>query len=473
MRFDPMLKAPLSLSLSLSVSLLVLGACGDDDAATAASSGAGGATATSGPTTTSTGSGTGVGTGTATSGPGGAGGASGTGGNAEGGMGGEGGGQEVPEDADYYVSVEGDDENPGTIDAPFATLEAADAVVAPGDLVYVREGIHATPARLEASGADGAPVRWEGYPGESVVLRGPGRESAYEPQILAAGDWLEVRRLIIEDAASYGVLVVGDDVHLDRLTVRESGRVGVLFFETSRGSITSSLVFGSYDKYDSDGSPSHGQDGDGIAFAASDGGLIDRCVSWGNSDDGYDLWMSTNSRVQRSIAFGNGVDRWGDDAFEGNGNGFKLGGPGSMNVSASRNISFDNVSRGFDSNGAANSPVTHCTSARDNWGFTNRDGTNAWTNNVALDASSGGVQENQDVPRSNAWDLGIAVTAAHFVTTTAPPVSPDDTSGPVLAAFEASGFMVPAAGSPLVDAGEDLGDPFNGAAPDLGAREAP
>lgn len=405
-----------------------------------------------------------------TGGIGGVGASSGTNGH---GAGGAGGGQETPEDASYYVSVDGDDDNPGTIDAPFATLEAADAVVVAGDLVYLREGIHTTPAELRASGADGAPIRWEGYPGETVVLRGPGRESPHEPQILAAGDWIEVRRLIIEDAASYGVLVVGDDVHLDRLTVRQSGRVGVLFYETSRGSITSSLVFGSYDKYDSDGSESHGQDGDGIAFAGSDGGLVDHCVSWGNSDDGFDFWMSTNSRVQRSIAFANGVDRWDDAAFEGNGNGFKLGGPGSMNVVASHNISFDNESRGFDSNGAVSSPVTHCTSARDNWGFSNRDSSNAWTHNVALESSSGAVQDNQDVARSNAWDLGIDVTAEDFVTTTAPSVSPDDVSGPVLAAFDASGFLLPAPGSPLIDAGEDLGEPFNGDAPDLGAREAP
>src|SRR5690606_18638554 len=68
----------------------------------------------------------------------------------------------------------------------------------------------------------------------------------------------------------------------------------------------------------------------------------------------------------------------------------------------------------------------------------------------------------------NTWDLGITPSNAHFVSVSADdftqPRKPDG-SLPVL------DFMRLSQGSPMVDAGIDVGLPFVGSAPDLGAYE--
>ena len=42
----------------------------------------------------------------------------------------------------YYISPTGDDNNPGTKDAPFKTLMRAQAAASAGDVVYIRGGVY-------------------------------------------------------------------------------------------------------------------------------------------------------------------------------------------------------------------------------------------------------------------------------------------------------------------------------------------
>ena len=43
---------------------------------------------------------------------------------------------------DYYVSTDGSDANPGTIDRPFQTIQKAAALMVAGDTTYVRAGTY-------------------------------------------------------------------------------------------------------------------------------------------------------------------------------------------------------------------------------------------------------------------------------------------------------------------------------------------
>jgi hypothetical protein len=83
------------------------------------------------------------------------------------------------------VAPGGDDNGPGTLAHPFATLERArDAVrqavasglSAPGATVWIRGGVYERGATLVLGPADsgkpGAPVDWRGYPGETARLAG-------------------------------------------------------------------------------------------------------------------------------------------------------------------------------------------------------------------------------------------------------------------------------------------------------------
>ena len=71
----------------------------------------------------------------------------------------------------YYVAPppNGDDGNPGTLGAPWATIQHAADSVQPGDTVQVRAGNYAG-GYFEASGTAALPIVLENYPGESPSI---------------------------------------------------------------------------------------------------------------------------------------------------------------------------------------------------------------------------------------------------------------------------------------------------------------
>ena len=75
--------------------------------------------------------------------------------------------------AEYYVAVNGDDENSGSLEQPFATIQkAADTMVA-GDTCYIREGVYHQTVEIDGLvGTLGAPIRFTNYSGETVTLDG-------------------------------------------------------------------------------------------------------------------------------------------------------------------------------------------------------------------------------------------------------------------------------------------------------------
>lgn len=84
---------------------------------------------------------------------------------------------------EFYVSPDGDDANPGTVELPFRTLDRAQQAVRScndemnGDIVvYLREGTYTLQSTWtlneEDSGTNGYTVRWSAYPGEEPVVSG-------------------------------------------------------------------------------------------------------------------------------------------------------------------------------------------------------------------------------------------------------------------------------------------------------------
>ena len=74
--------------------------------------------------------------------------------------------------ATYFVAPSGADSNPGTIAAPFKTIQrAANAAVA-GDVVEIRAGVYRETVVPPNSGSVGAPVTFRAYNSESVTVSG-------------------------------------------------------------------------------------------------------------------------------------------------------------------------------------------------------------------------------------------------------------------------------------------------------------
>ncbi len=69
----------------------------------------------------------------------------------------------------YFVAPNGDDNNPGTIDQPWQTLQHAADTIGPGDTVEVRAGNYVG-GYFTTSGTAEAPIVLEAYPGESPAI---------------------------------------------------------------------------------------------------------------------------------------------------------------------------------------------------------------------------------------------------------------------------------------------------------------
>ena len=72
----------------------------------------------------------------------------------------------------YYVATDGSDENPGTIDQPFQTIQHAVNQVIPGDTVLIRAGTYREQVTLTISGTPEQPITIMGYGDEYPTIKG-------------------------------------------------------------------------------------------------------------------------------------------------------------------------------------------------------------------------------------------------------------------------------------------------------------
>jgi hypothetical protein len=73
----------------------------------------------------------------------------------------------------YYVSESGNDANPGTMEAPWKTIQKAANEAVSGTTVFVRKGIYHELVHLHKSGSASAGyITFRSYPGETAILDG-------------------------------------------------------------------------------------------------------------------------------------------------------------------------------------------------------------------------------------------------------------------------------------------------------------
>ena len=93
--------------------------------------------------------------------------------------------------ADYHVSINGDDNHPGSQAQPFRTISAAAAKAMPGDTVTVRAGVYRERVDPPRGGtSDETRITYQAAPGERVVITGS--EPARQWQHVAGDTWKTV-----------------------------------------------------------------------------------------------------------------------------------------------------------------------------------------------------------------------------------------------------------------------------------------
>jgi len=349
--------------------------------------------------------------------------------------------------ATLYVAPDGNDAASGREAGRPTTLRRAAETVQPGDVVYLAGGEYPVHVNFLRSGTEAAPIIWASAPGEWAVLDGGPARGRRQDRVFVNGvRWNVFADFEVRNSPNQGILVSNshDNLFYGIVTHGNHGS-GIQLMDSNRNRLQNVVSYDNFDSQNAGGQP--GQDADGIGISSGDGNVILNCVSYFNSDDGVDLWRSTNSLVDGCISFGNGRGEFG------NGNGFKLGGPIPRSDSTvRRSIAFHNKAHGFTSNGARNIMVLNNTAFAN--GGSNFEGTATTTfrNNIA---ATGGVRPNGAASDNNSWDLGVA--DVRFEST-----EPGSEA-----------FLALAPDSPLASAGVDVGLPYEGDAPDLGALQRP
>jgi len=381
----------------------------------------------------------------------------------------------------YYVSRNGSANGDGSSLSTALDLNTALAAVTAGQMLLLEPGTYTVPytagvantIKLSKSGTASAPIR--------VVAANCGRAvidfSFPEQQwvqdsygISLTGSYWYFKGIEITRAGYQGVYVTGKYNTFENCAFHNNRNTGLEI--NKGGAYTTVINSDAYRNYDPKKKGSMA-DGFGPKQTQGPGNKFIGCRAWENSDDGFDMFDSPEIvTVENSWAFRNGVDIWNYGGFTGNGNGFKLGGNAVVAKNRITNsIAFDNPKKGFDqNNNAGGVTLLNNTAYRNgtNYGFGNPVASGQkhyFRNNISL---SGSVSIANSDAKNNSWDTVPIAIAADFVSldlSVATATRNPDGSLPNTNLFKLT------AASALIDKGVNVGLPYLGSAPDLGAFE--
>jgi hypothetical protein len=413
--------------------------------------------------------------------------------------------------ATYYVAPNGDDSAAGTLAAPWKSIARAQAAAVPGDTVYFRGGAYVYTSglsqctsmtatvnviTLNKPGSSGKHIRYWAYPGETPVFDfSQMKDNCRVKGFNIVSSYIHLKGLEVTGAPqqpgnllnneSWGIYIDSNNNIIEQVNTHHHMGPGLFLANGFNNLILNVDSHHNYDPYSKSGA---GQNADGfgahITGTNKPNNVFRGCRAWSNSDDGFDtINAGTSVLIENSWAWLHGyLPGTTTSVPSGNGNGFKIGGFGggwaaNAPVHVTRNnVAFRNKASGFYAN---HHPVASLfynnTSVANRYDF-NMLGVDPAGADIAL-----GVLRNNlaylntlvinvagaDVA-NNSWNLPVSVSAADFQS-----VSYEGWDAPRLP----DGSLPPmpqfrlAAGSDLLDKGVNLGLPFEGAAPDLGAFE--
>ncbi len=407
-----------------------------------------------------------------------------------------------------YVSTSGQDGGDGTsAAAPLQTITAAIEKAIAGDTIFIRAGTHVYSSTiiLAKNGSAAAMFHLFAYPNEKPVLDFSTQPYASANRaFLLTGNYWHLMSLEICNAGDNGIKVEGNYNIIEQCVLHHNGDGGIqLGFahqtvnpDGTLCAYNQILNCDSYRNFDFD---NRGSDADGFACKMHNGkGNVFRgCRSWENSDDGWDLFETdwpveitncwTWHNGDRALFDSVYIAKMGKamSSFSGNGNGFKLGGNGSGGNSAGTHIVHNCVAfesnygskKGFDQNSHKGGVIVHnCLSFNNGYNYMfeedpNSGCVNEFKNNVSFTHTA--AEEYEFSPatlqQNNSWNLtSVTASEADFLS-----LDPALAKAPRQAdgSMPNNNFARLVSGSDLIDKGVDVGLPYNGTAPDLGAYE--
>jgi hypothetical protein len=418
-----------------------------------------------------------------------------------------------------YVATNGSDNNNGDINHPLATINKAWNMISAGDVIYVGGGTYTYDMMHETllsdrSGQAGKMINIWNYPGEKPII--DFSANTFTSQVmgfrLQNANYIYLKGIRVTSInqphqggiAQYGV-ILWDHVSnciFEQMETDHIGGWGTVIGDASNNNLFLNCdSHHNSDRYSTNGEPWGWSDGfqsnswdANYQGQTSTGNIFRGCRSYWNSDDGWDLRRAQGIwTLENCWSFWNGYqpgEKLGDSDLKiigGNGEGMKISGnfgAGSNDIRRTvvNSLSFENGAAGFGlwSDKPEGNPVgihIYNSVAYKNivgWGCSDEEGvsTTAFKNDISFANTNGNYWPYPGpiwfVHDHNSWDIPTTVTNADFLSLDS---SCMDNARKADGSLPDCDFLHLAAGSKLIDNGTNVGLPYNGNAPDIGAFE--
>ena len=355
----------------------------------------------------------------------------------------------------------GNDNNEGSIEAPFFNVSKALSLMEPGDTLYLRGGTYRYTATiaLDQRGSELERLCIFNYPGESPVLNFYDIFSTYTNLSSSArgsargfkitGDYYYLKGLEICQAPDNGIKIEGSHNICELLILHHNGdsgiQIGLGKDDPDAPDQVANNLIKNCDSYRNLDWGTTYENADGFACKLSPGAnnRFTGCRAWQNADDGWDFYMTHYPIYLDSCwTFGNGnpdlaskedLDwEFGQNntiptSWSGDGNGFKLGGDGWAAKHEIRNcIAFDGhqTGAGFNENNNADSLfIFNCLSWQGIKNYRVRAYPSDIRNCISFDAKNSGQDQLYNlaegtVSLNNSWDQIEGNVLVPYQTTT-------------------------------------------------------
>jgi hypothetical protein len=398
---------------------------------------------------------------------------------------------DIPAVAEFETYAGSDQPSPTptpepTLDLSSTTVSSTEELISaiqaaqPGSTIYIRGGTYyfGETITLDQDGSQSQTITLSKHPDDNerpMLDFSAMSESSSNRGLTLQGDYWHIYGIDVRKAGDNCLYITGSNNVIEFSTFSECADTGV---QLAKGA--SDNLIKNVDSYYNADSSLENADGFAAKLDVGNGNKFYGCRAWNNLDDGFDGYLRGANNItttyENSWVIRNGYLKDGS-LGAGDGNGFKTGGSDGKDLKHNaifiNTIAAGNAVDGYDHNSNRGEVTIHNAIAHNNGRNINFSSSNTASkltikNTISLGASDSLSANSTDI-QANSWQDGHSATESDFVS-----VDIDE----LLAPRKADGslpdvnYFKLVNGSDLIDAGVDVGLPYNGSAPDIGVFES-
>jgi hypothetical protein len=373
-----------------------------------------------------------------------------------------------------------------TPDPTATTVSSADGLVSAlesakaGSTIYIRGGTYyfGETITLNQSGSKSKNIYLRNYPADDerpMLDFSAMSESGSNRGLKLQGDYWHIYGIDVRKAGDNCLYITGSNNLIEFSTFSECADTGV---QLAKGA--SDNLIKNVDSYYNADSSLENADGFAAKLDVGDGNKFYGCRAWNNLDDGFDGYLRGANNVtttyENTWVIRNGYLKDGS-LGAGDGNGFKTGGSDDKDLKHNavfiNTIAAGNAVDGYDHNSNRGKVTIYNAIAHDNGrniNFSSKNQASKLTikNTISIGGSNSLKASSTDI-EANSWQDGRSAEESDFVS-----MDIDELLKPRKAdgSLPDVKYFKLVDDSDLIDAGVDVGLPYNGSAPDIGAFES-